>query len=160
MTALYGRTSCTVATPLGAALIVQSNGRAIVGARFVRRAPGAALRPRDALLREAARQVRAYFAKRLRTFDVPLEFDGTPFQLDVWRFVAHLEAGEIVSYSDVARLIGRPRAHRGVAAAMCKTPADLFVPAHRVVGADGTVRGAGPGSMRRRLLAFEGIRLR
>ncbi|HZT11348.1 MAG TPA: methylated-DNA--[protein]-cysteine S-methyltransferase [Candidatus Baltobacteraceae bacterium] len=160
MTTSYPSASYAIATPLGAALIVRSSGDAIVAARFVRRAAGSALRPRDAVLREAAAQVRAYFARRLRRFDVPLDLRGTPFQLDVWRFVAGLEAGEIVSYSDVARLIGRARAHRGVAAAMCRTPIDLFVPAHRVVGADGTVRGAGPGSMRRRLLAFEGVRLR
>ena len=82
------------------------------------------------------------------------------YAASVWRFVARLEFGEIVSYSDVARIMGRPGAHRGVARAMSESPMELFVPAHRVVGADGTVRGAGPQSMRRRLLAFEGIRLR
>jgi methylated-DNA-[protein]-cysteine S-methyltransferase len=114
----------------------------------------------DALLREAVRQVRAYFARRLRRFDLPLDLHGTPFQQDVWRFVAGLEVGQLVSYSDLARLVGRPRAHRGVATAMRVTPIDLFIPAHRVVGSDGTVRGAGPNSVRRRLLAFEGITLR
>lgn len=146
-----------IQTPLGVALVVESDGERICSAAFVRRISAAQSRPNDALLREAARQVRAYFGKRLRRFDVPLRLEGTALQQAVWGFVAGLEAGQLVSYGDLARLIGRPRAHRGVAAAMSRTPIDLFVPAHRVVGSDGTVRGAGPNSLRRRLLAFEGI---
>ncbi|HEY9181118.1 MAG TPA: methylated-DNA--[protein]-cysteine S-methyltransferase [Candidatus Baltobacteraceae bacterium] len=146
-------------TPLGVPLVVTSDGEGICGASFTRRARVQAMAP-DALLREARRQVDAYFKKRLRRFDLPLRFEGTDFQKEVWSFVAALEAGEIISYGDLARCIGRPRAHRGVAAAMRMTPLDLFIPAHRVVGADGSVRGAARGSMRRRLLAFEGITLR
>jgi methylated-DNA-[protein]-cysteine S-methyltransferase len=149
-----------VATPLGVRLVVHSRAGAIVAAGFSSRVPADAAPGRDPLLREIKRQVDAYFRNRLRRFDLPLHFHGTAFQQDVWRFVAGLEAGELISYGDLARLIGRPRAYRGVAAAMRATPIDLFVPAHRVVGSDGTVRGAGPGSLRRRLLAFEGITLR
>lgn len=146
-------------TPLGLLLLVESDGACIRSAEFSRRAISNTRLP-DSLLSEAARQVRAYFGKRLRRFDLPLHFEGTEFQKDVWSFVAGLEVGQLVSYGDLARLVGRPRAHRGVAAAMRSTPIDLFVPAHRVVGSDGTVRGAGPNSVRRRLLAFEGIILR
>lgn len=147
-------------TPLDLVLLVESDGECIRGASFSSRTPKAACGQPDALLREAASQVRAYFRKRLARFDLPLRLEGTAFQNDVWRFVAGLETGQLVSYGDLARLVGRPRAHRGVAAAMRETPIDLFVPAHRVVGADGTVRGAGPNSVRRRLLAFEGIKLK
>lgn len=104
--------------------------------------------------------MKAYFRKRLVRFDLPLHVEGTAFQKAVWEFVSHMETGELISYSDLARAIGAPRAARGVAAAMARSPLDLFIPAHRVVGADGTVRGAGPRSLRRRLLEFEGITLR
>lgn len=148
-----------IETPLKTTLVVDSNGESIVAAHFATRvAPSR--RPADNVLREAKRQVDAYFRKRLLRFDLPLHFEGTDFQKDVWTFVAALEVGQLVSYGDLARLVGRPRAHRGVAAAMRSTPIDLFVPAHRVVGSDGSVRGAGPNSVRRRLLAFEGIILR
>lgn len=146
-------------TPLGFALEVESDGERIVAARFKRGAANAR-RLYDPVLREAKSQTGAYFAKRLARFDLPLHFKGTPFQIAVWSFVAGLETGQIVSYGDLARAIGRAGAHRGVAAAMRETPIDLFVPAHRVVGSDGTVRGAGAHSLRRRLLAFEGIILR
>lgn len=146
----------TIPTPLPFVLEVQSEQGAIVSAEFVRRkrapAPG---RPMDALLAEAAAQVRAYFARRLRRFDLPLEFRGTAFSNAVWECVAGLSFGEFVSYADVARAIGRPLAHRGVAMAMGRTPIDLFVPAHRVVGADGRVKGAAPGGVRTALVAFE-----
>lgn len=160
MATLYPKELTAIPTPLGAVLLVEAAGDGIVAARFARKAVKAGPPPKNPALREAAAQVRAYFRKRLNRFDLPLHFEGTQLQIEVWRMVATLEFGEIASYSDVARILGRPRAHRGVAAAMCKTPIDLFVPAHRVVGADGSVRGAGPNSMRRRLLSFEGIVLR
>jgi methylated-DNA-[protein]-cysteine S-methyltransferase len=152
--------SLQIDTPWASVLHVECDGEIIVASRFgSRRAARPHLKP-AAVLREAKRQVDAYFRKRLQRFDLPLRFDGTPFQVRVWEFVARLEVGELISYGDLARAVDRPRAHRGVARAMAQTRLDLFVPAHRVVGGDGSVRGAGPYSMRRRLLLFEGIRLR
>lgn len=146
----------TILTPLPFVLEVESNQDAIIAARFVRRRRAAAARvPGDSLLAEAAAQVRAYFGRRLRRFDLPLKFEGTPFSQAVWECVAALSFGEFVSYADVARAIGHPMAHRGVAMAMGRTPIDLFVPAHRVVGADGRVKGATPGGIRLALVAFE-----
>jgi methylated-DNA-[protein]-cysteine S-methyltransferase len=146
-----------VPTPFGRDLLIVSNGLAIVASDFVppKRAPGKA---GDALLKEAGAQVRAYFRRRLRRFDLPLALEGTPFRVAVWRAVAALAFGQFVSYADVARAVGRPLAHRGVATAMRFTPLDLLIPAHRVVGADGRVRGARPGSLRVRLAAFERAR--
>jgi methylated-DNA-[protein]-cysteine S-methyltransferase len=141
-------------TPFGAALKLRSDGAAIVACDFAR-VRTMRPRPRDPILREAKTQLSAYFKKRLLRFDLPLHFVGTPFQVTVWNFVSTLEFGELISYADVGRAIGAPLSHRGVAMAMSRSPFDLLVPAHRVIGADGTVRGAGPASMRRRLLAFE-----
>jgi len=147
-------------TPWPYEFIVTSDGQSLIASRFVRKTRRKVLNCGDPLLAEAASQVRAYFAGRLLRFDLPLALQGTDFQVDVWRAVAQLAFGEFVSYADVARAIGRPLAHRGVARAMAATPLDLFVPAHRVIGADGRVKGAGPGSLRRRLADFERPRRR
>jgi len=148
-----------LATPLGFDLSVATDGEAIVESAFVRRTRIARTRPTQALLREAEAQVKAYFACRLSRFDLPLAFDGTPLAREIYALVARLTFGEVVSYGDVARALGRPRSHRAVAAAMGRTPLDLFVPAHRVIGADGKIKGAAPNSLRRRLLKHEGLEL-
>ncbi len=155
MTAPPAPMRCRVRTPLRRDLLIVGNGASILASSFVPAKAGEGGKPTDALLAEACAQVRAYFARRLRRFDLPLALDGTPFQVAAWRAVASLNFGEFVSYADVARAIGHPLAHRGVAAAMAKTTVNLFVPAHRVIGADGRIKGAGPTSLRIRLAEFE-----
>jgi methylated-DNA-[protein]-cysteine S-methyltransferase len=144
-----------IPTPLRRDLLIVGNGEVILASNFVPPKRASESRASDALLAEARIQVRAYFSRRLRRFDLPLALHGTPLQIAAWRAVASLAFGEFVSYADVARAIGRPLAHRGVAAAMATAPLDLFVPAHRVIGADGRIKGAAPSSMRFRLAAFE-----
>jgi methylated-DNA-[protein]-cysteine S-methyltransferase len=144
-----------ISTPFGRDLLIVSNGSAVVASNFVAPTHAARAKAGDALLVEASAQVRAYFRRRLRRFDLPLALEGTAFRVAVWRAVAALAFGEFVSYADVARAVGRPLAHRGVATAMSLTPLDLLVPAHRVIGADGKIKGARPRSMRVRLAAFE-----
>jgi len=147
-------TTCTIEIPFGRSFEIVADGGLIVAADFVlRRAPSP--RIANSLLREAAAQTRAYFARKLKVFDLPLQFSGTPLQCDAWRAVSTLQFGHFVSYADVARAIGHPNSHRGVAAAMGKTAIDLFVPAHRVLGADGRLKRCTPKSMRARLAAFE-----
>jgi methylated-DNA-[protein]-cysteine S-methyltransferase len=147
-----------IPTPLGYDLAITLRDGAISRACFVRRAGKSSARASDTghqLIHEVRAQVKAYFARRLYRFDLPLRPEGTPFAVEVWKCVAGLGFGEFVSYADVARALGRPLAHRGVALAMARTPIDLLIPAHRVVGADGRVKGAVPGSLRLRLVAFE-----
>jgi methylated-DNA-[protein]-cysteine S-methyltransferase len=155
MSALPAPTRCRIPTPLRRDLLIIGNGERILASNFVAPKRWPKCRPSDALLAEADAQVRAYFQRRLRRFELPLALQGTPFQIAAWRAVASLAFGEFVSYADVARAIGKPLAHRGVAVAMAATPLDLLVPAHRVIGADGRIKGAGPRSLRRRLAEFE-----
>lgn len=150
------RLALVVAAPFDLRLRIEAEGERITACRYTRAATSRADRRTPPVLREAAHQITAYCRKRLQRFDLPMELHGPPLWVAAWRFVAGLEFGEVISYSDAARALGRPGAHRAVAAAMRETPYDLIVPAHRVIGADGTIRG--DGGMRRRLLAFEGYR--
>jgi methylated-DNA-[protein]-cysteine S-methyltransferase len=108
---------------------------------------------------EAARQLRAYFAGQLRRFDLPLDMQGTPFQLRVWRELERIPYGETRSYRQIAAAIGSPRAVRAVGAANGANPIPIVVPCHRVIGAGGRLVGYGGGlALKRRLLELEGAR--
>lgn len=146
-----------IATPLGLDLLVATDGDAITASDFVsrKRTKAAQAASTQPLLDEVSRQVKAYFARHLLRFDLPLRFEGTQLQIEIWRFVSRLRFAEVISYGDVGNALGRPHLHRAVAAAMGSSPFALFVPAHRVIGADGRIKGAGPNSLRRRLLIFE-----
>lgn len=89
---------------------------------------------------------------------VPIDLSGTPFQLAVWHAAREIPAGTIITYGELARRIGRPKAVRAVGTALGANPVPLLVPCHRVVGADGALCGFTAGlDMKRMLLALEGI---
>src|SRR5579871_4597748 len=88
MTGLSTPIELRISTPVGYDLTIVRNEGAIVGSAFVLPARRRVIKPTDALLAEAVAQVRAYFAGRLRRFDLPLAFNGTEFQKDVWNAVA------------------------------------------------------------------------
>lgn len=105
---------------------------------------------------EARRQLDAYFAGRLRRFDLPLAPEGTPFQQRVWRALLDIPYGETVSYGELARRIGRPSAVRAVGAANGQNPLSIVIPCHRVIGSDGRLVGYGGGlPAKSALLALE-----
>ena len=105
---------------------------------------------------EAARQLDAYFLGRLTAFSVGLVFAGTSFQQRVWRQLLAVPYGQTVSYAALARLMGSPQSVRAVAGANGANAMSVFVPCHRVVGADGSLTGyAGGLEAKRYLLLLE-----
>ena len=101
----------------------------------------------------------AYFSGRDVPFVVPLAPVGTPFQREVWTALREIPFGATASYAEIARRIGRPRAVRAVGAANARNPIAIFVPCHRVIGADGSLTGYAGGLERKRaLLALEARR--
>jgi len=100
----------------------------------------------------------AYFEGHLGVIEhLPVETGGTPFQRTVWKALRDIPCGTTVSYSELARRIGRPSAVRAVGLANGANPVAVVVPCHRVVGSDGTLTGYGGGIERKRwLLAHEG----
>jgi len=94
---------------------------------------------------EAVRQLRAYFGGELREFDLTLLLDGTPFQQEVWKALQQIPYGETVSYGDIAKWIGRPKAVRAVGGANGKNHIPIVIPCHRVIGSSGHLTGFGSG---------------
>lgn len=107
----------------------------------------------------AITQLREYFAGRRRGFDLPLAPAGTDFQRRVWRALTTIAYGETISYGELARRIGNPRASRAVGLANGANPLPIIVPCHRVIGASGALTGFGGGlPIKRTLLALEKAR--
>ena len=105
----------------------------------------------DAVLPHLREQLEAYWAGRLRAFDVRLAPVGTPFQRQVWDALCTVPYGETRTYGELAAQLGRPTASRAVGAANGRNPISIVVPCHRVVGAAGLV-GYGGGLERKRFL--------
>ena len=99
----------------------------------------------DDVLTEAQRQLEEYFAGTRTQFDIPLNPAGTEFQRAVWRALQDIPYGETVSYGDIARSIGRPKACRAVGQANHVNPISIIIPCHRVVGSGGSLTGYGGG---------------
>jgi len=91
-----------------------------------------------------------YFQGDLAAIDtLPVETGGTPFQKDVWRALRDIPCGTTVSYSNLAKVIGRPSAVRAVGSANGSNPVGIVVPCHRVIGTDGSLTGYGGGIERK-----------
>ncbi len=141
-----------IETPIGPMRVVV-DGDAVVEIAF----EAARESPEDdgALVREAERQLRAYFEERSFRFDLPLAPPGTPFQKRVWAALLDIPAGTTTSYGALAATLGSgPRA---VGTANGSNPVAVVVPCHRVIGKDGSLTGYGGGLPRKRwLLHHEG----
>jgi len=96
---------------------------------------------------EAFRQLDAYLRGDLKAFSLPLEPTGTPFMKRVWEVLSVIPYATRVTYSEIAKAAGNPRAVRSVASACGRNPLPLFIPCHRVVRSDGKMGGYLGGSV-------------
>ncbi len=156
----------TPAGVFGAALTSRGLGRLIFpGEDFgqceawvARWEPGASRSNDGAGLRHLGEQLTAYFEGTLRTFSIPLDMRGTPFQLRVWAALREVGYGELRTYGQIAHGMGAPAAVRAVGAANGANPVPIIVPCHRIIGSNGRLVGYGGGlNMKRRLLELEGV---
>jgi len=116
--------------------------------------------PAGAVLARTREQLNEYFARTRTTFDLPLDPAGSAFERRVWDALRAIPYGSTVSYGELARRLGDPRATRAVGAANGKNAIPIIVPCHRVVGARGELTGFGGGLDRKRwLLEHEGAAL-
>ncbi|MEU0556672.1 methylated-DNA--[protein]-cysteine S-methyltransferase [Dactylosporangium sp. NPDC006015] len=146
-------------TSLGSVTIVAS-GEAIIGLYFrhhIRRpaqetfgqevAPAA-----DALLAEAGEQLIDYLAGGRREFDLPFDASGDAFQRAVWSIVAEIPFGATATYGQIAERLGDKSLAYRLGQAVGANPLCIFVPCHRVVGANGNLTGYAGGLKRKQAL--------
>jgi len=117
----------------------------------------------DQVLVQLKQQLLAYLAGTLREFDLPLDRSGiTGFQAEVLRLTSAIPYGEVHTYGELARALGKPTASRAVGGALARNPLPILIPCHRVVAASGQLTGysAADGiSTKAHLLELEGHRI-
>lgn len=104
------------------------------------------------VIEKAVKQLDEFFAGQRQEFDVPMLFVGTDFQKTVWNELLKIPFGKTISYGEMARRIGMPKAVRAVANANGANAMSIFVPCHRVIGSDHSLTGYGGGLDAKRVL--------
>ena len=113
--------------------------------------------PEDPIVKNIFIQLREYFNRQRKEFDLPLEILGTDFQKKVWDELTKIPYGETISYGELANRMGDKNLMRAVAAANGANPIPIIIPCHRVIGADGSLTGYGGGlDVKQKLLELEG----
>ena len=108
------------------------------------------------LIKEASRQLTAYFSGKLKVFDLPLELSGTLFQKQVQQQLLKLPYGSKTSYKTIATQLEKPKASRAIGAACKKNPLLIVIPCHRVISSSGKLTGFAAGINRKQqLIAME-----
>jgi methylated-DNA-[protein]-cysteine S-methyltransferase len=139
---------CYLDTPIGELLLAGDDaGLSMIGfpKGSMRRQPEPDWIFNEKQLENARAQISEYFDGTRREFDLPLQLSGTEFQVSVLEALQDIPYGETVSYGEIARRIGRPRAVRAVGAANGRNPLPIVVPCHRVIGVTGDLTGFGGG---------------
>jgi len=114
--------------------------------------------PVAGILSEAEKQLRFYFDKKLKKFDLLLNPEGTAFQKSVWQALINIPYGKTCSYRDIAKNIGFPKAARAVGNANGKNPICIFIPCHRVILSSGGIGGYSAGlPFKEKLLKMENL---
>jgi methylated-DNA-[protein]-cysteine S-methyltransferase len=150
-------------SPVGDLMLV-ANQSELIGIYFLnhRHVPQAqktwTLNERHPVLHRAGKELKEYFAGGRTSFTVPINSIGTKFQKRVWREIARIPFGKNLSYSELAKRVGAPRAIRAAGTATGRNPLSIIVPCHRVLTKDGAIGGyAGGLEKKRHLLKLEGI---
>ena len=146
---MFSRRTCEA--PFGVVTVIGSN----FGIRFVMFSNDAHPKPLERLhisdseihdsVNDAVTQLDEYFNGARRDFELPLDLQGTEFQVAAWNALADIPYGRTASYGQQAASIGRPKAVRAIGGANGRNPVAIVLPCHRIVGADGSLTGFGGG---------------
>ena len=143
-----------MSTPVGEVTLASSE-KGLAAVHFGRNVPSEGIVDVSAN-RPFMGQLTEYFEGNRTEFSLPLDFEGTPFQMSVWRALLEIPYGETRSYGDIAKSIGKPGASRAVGMANHENRIAVVIPCHRVVGQNGSLTGyAGGLHLKQQLLSIE-----
>ncbi|MBC7984862.1 MAG: methylated-DNA--[protein]-cysteine S-methyltransferase [Candidatus Obscuribacterales bacterium] len=152
---MAARYFCELDSPVGSLLLL-GDGTALTGLYMheqkYRPTLPAECERSDKVFREVSKQLQAFFAGKLKTFDVPLAGQGTDFQKTVWQELSKIPYGVTQTYGSIAMRLGNANASRAVGLANGRNPIGIIVPCHRVVGASGLLTGYAGGLHRKQWL--------
>lgn len=104
------------------------------------------------LLHACTKQLEEYFEGKRKLFTLPLNQDGTAFQIKVWDLLYKIPYGKTISYNELSKQYGDLKAIRAVASANGKNNIAIIVPCHRVIGSDHSLVGYAGGLWRKKWL--------
>lgn len=149
----------TMQSPVGTLYIAASSqGIALIGWHkedIDKIAEKLKLQPLEAatpLLVQCKKQLGEYFDGSRQEFSLPLHITGTEHQQKTWAMLQSIQYGQTISYGELAKRMGNPKASRAVAQANHNNPVAIVIPCHRVINADGTLGGYAPGSDKKQAL--------
>jgi methylated-DNA-[protein]-cysteine S-methyltransferase len=111
----------------------------------------------DPLMFNIFTELTEYFDNKRKIFDVPLDLQGSEFQMNVWNELLNIPYGKTISYKTLSERLGDKNLTRAVGKANGSNPVPILVPCHRVINADGSLGGYSAGlPVKEKLLELEG----
>lgn len=142
-------------SPVGLILIEEEKG-IVTKLDFVKKKEVKKNYQKSEILKKVLKQLDQYFKKKRKNFSIEVFFSGTQFQRMVLKKTCEIPYGKTVTYSDIAKLVGSPKAVRAVGSALKQNKVPIIIPCHRVIGKDRNLRGfAGKIKVKKFLLKLE-----
>ncbi|MCX7875335.1 MAG: methylated-DNA--[protein]-cysteine S-methyltransferase [Melioribacteraceae bacterium] len=139
-------------SPIGN-IIIKTNSNFVISIKF---SDKIIFETKNELSELTCSQLNEYFKGVRKKFDLPLLFNGTQFQNNVWKNLIEIPYGEFMSYEKFSEIIGDKKKIRAVANANSKNPFAIVVPCHRIIGKNGKLVGYAGGLDRKKwLIEFE-----
>ena len=133
--------SQTYQSPMGPILItIDIRLNSLIELKFVKTSLPNSKQP--PLIKKITKQLDEYFSKKRTIFDIPIHYNGTPFQNKVWEELLKIPYGNTLSYGDIAKKLGKPPlTSRAIGTANSKNKIAIIIPCHRVIRSNGKLSG-------------------
>lgn len=141
-------------------LELSASDNALRAIHFLETKPNRYSENTNRITQRAMGQLSEYFNGNRTRFSIPLNAEGTDFQVSVWNELKNIPYGQTITYGELAKKLGDPNKVRAVGKANGQNPIPIIVPCHRVIGADDSLVGYAGGVARKQyLLKHEGALL-